>query len=236
MSNSRDEAPFLSYSRPRFEAEEMNRRGDDFFELMDSRRSIRFFSDDPVPREYIERAMLTASTAPSGAHKQPWTFVAISNPDLKRRIRIAAEDEEKKTYEDRMTEEWRQALAPIGTNWQKPFLETVPWIVVVFEKLYDLDPDGTRHKNYYVTKSVGLACGLFIGALHNMGLATLTHTPSPMGFLTKILGRPKNEKPFILFPVGYPAADCEVPNLRRKSLEEISVWDPEAVVDARRPR
>ena len=224
MSTTR--LPFIHYRRKRLESTEMSRRADDFYSLMDGRRSIRDFTDDPVPRELIETAIRTASTAPSGAHKQPWTFVAVSDPATKRRIRLAAEDEEKLTYEKRMSEEWRDALLPIGTTWQKPFLETVPWIVVVFERLYDLDPDGTKSKNYYVPQSVGLACGLFIAALHNMGLATLTHTPSPMAFLSEILGRPKNEKPFILFPVGYPAGECQVPNLRRKGLDEISVWDP----------
>lgn len=224
---SAERYPFVPYHRPRVEPPEMERRADDFFELMDSRRSIREFTDDLVPQGLIETAIRTASTAPSGAHKQPWTFVAISDPAIKREIRIAAEDEEKKTYENRMSEEWRQALMPIGTDWQKPFLEVVPWIVVVFEKLYDLAPDGSKSKNYYVPQSVGLACGLFIASLHSMGLATLTHTPSPMGFLSKILGRPKNEKPYILFPVGFPAPDCQVPDLRRKSLDEVSVWNPE---------
>ncbi|MEM1178701.1 MAG: nitroreductase family protein [Acidobacteriota bacterium] len=218
--------PFVPYRRSRVAPEEMTRRADEFFELMDSRRSIREFSADPVPRSVIETAILTASTAPSGAHKQPWSFVAVSDPEIKRQIRIAAEEEEKNTYENKMSDEWREALAPIGTNWQKPFLEVVPWIVVVFEKLYDIEPDGSMSKNYYVHQSVGLACGMFITSLHSMGLATLTHTPHPMRFLSQILGRPKNEKPFILFPVGYPAAECQVPDLRRKDLDEVSVWNP----------
>ena len=219
--------PFIPYHRDRVEPAEMERRASDFYELMETRRSIREFTADPVPRELVETAIRTASTAPSGAHKQPWTFVAISDPAIKREIRIAAEEEEKNTYENRMSEEWRQALLPIGTDWQKPFLEVVPWIVVVFEKLYDLNPDGSKSKNYYVPQSVGLACGLFIASLHSMGLATLTHTPSPMRFLSKILGRPKNEKPYILFPVGYPAPECQVPDLARKPLEEVSIWNPE---------
>lgn len=218
--------PFIPYHRPRVAPDEMDRRAGDFFEMMDSRRSIREFTDEPVPRELIETAIRTASTAPSGAHKQPWTFVAISDADIKREIRIAAEEEEKNTYANRMSEEWRQALAPIGTDWQKPFLEVVPWIVVVFEKLYDLNSDGSKSKNYYVPQSVGLACGLFIASLHQMGLATLTHTPSPMKFLSEILGRPKNEKPYILFPVGYPSPECTVPDLKRKPLEEVSIWNP----------
>ena len=219
--------PFVPYPFERRTPDEMDRRSREFFDFMDSRRSIREFSSDPVPRELIERAMRTGSTAPSGAHRQPWKFVAISDPTIKRRIRIAAEAEEKKTYESRMSDEWREALEPLGTDWRKPFLEIVPWIVVVFEELYEQLPDGRKRKNYYVPQSVGLACGLFIAALHNMGLATLTHTPSPMGFLSRILGRPKNEKPYILFPVGYPAEEVTVPDLRRKSLDEISIWNPE---------
>lgn len=218
--------PFLPLEFERLDSEESGRRAEAFFSEMDRRRSVREFSSDPVPREWIELAIRTASTAPSGAHRQPWHFVAISDPAIKRRIRIAAEEEEKRTYEDRMPDEWREALRPMGTTWQKPFLEVVPWIVVCFEELFAVEEDGSKTKNYYVPQSVGLACGLFIASLHRMGLATLTHTPSPMGFLSKILGRPKNEKPYILFPVGYPAADAEVPNLRRKPLEEISTWNP----------
>lgn len=204
----------------------MLRRGEEFHDLLDGRRSVRDFSPDPVPREMIEIAVRTASTAPSGAHRQPWRFVAVNDKAIQRQIRIAAEAEEKKSYEGRMSDEWIEALRPLGTDWRKPFLETVPWIVVVFEELYAVEPDGSKRKNYYVKESVGLACGMFIAALHNMGLATLTHTPSPMAFLRDILGRPKNEKPFILFPVGYPAADAVVPDLRRKSLDEVTLWNP----------
>jgi nitroreductase len=178
-----------------------------------------------VPRHLIESAIATASTAPSGAHRQPWQFVAISDASIKRQIRIAAEKEEYESYEGgRMSDEWLRALEPMGTNWQKPFLETVPWIVVVFEETYRVGEDASKSRNYYVKESVGIACGMFITALHNMGLATLTHTPSPMGFLSEILQRPKNERPFILFPIGYPADDAVVPNLQRKPLEEISTW------------
>ena len=192
---------------------------------MSARRSVRFFSSDPVPRELIELAIQTASTAPSGAHRQPWKFVAVGDPALKREIREAAEREEHESYVGgRMPAEWREALLPLGTSWEKPYLETVPWIVVVFEEIYGLGPDGSKRKNYYPKESVGLACGLFVAALHRMGLATLTHTPSPMAFLSRILGRPANEKPFILFPVGYPADDCTVPDLRRKDLEDVAVW------------
>ena len=217
--------PFVPYRPPRLSEDEMRERGRRFFEEMDARRSVRFFSPDPVPRELIELAIRTASTAPSGAHRQPWRFVAVSDPALQREIRIAAEAEEHESYVGgRMPPEWREALEPLGTSWEKPFLETAPWLVVVFEELYGLRPDGGKRKNYYPKESVGIACGLFIAALHRMGLATLTHTPSPMAFLSRILNRPPNEKPFILFPVGYPAPDAEVPDLWRKSLDEVAVW------------
>lgn len=200
----------------------MLRRARDHFAEMDRRRSVRAFAPDPVPRELIELAILTASTAPSGAHRQPWRFVAIGDAETKRRIREEAEREERISYEGgRMPEEWLEALAPLGTTWQKPYLEIAPWIVVAFEERHGVDP---FRKNYYVKESVGIACGLFIAAIHRMGLATLTHTPSPMGFLSKILGRPEHEKPYILFPVGYPASDCEVPDLRRKPLDEVSIF------------
>lgn len=218
--------PFVPYRPEALDPEEMKRRADSFLELMDGRRSVRDFSSKPVPRDLIETAIRTASTAPSGAHRQPWRFVAVDDPAIKREIRIAAEAEEKKSYEGRMPPEWLEALAPLGTDWRKPFLETVPWLVVVFEELYAVGSDGAKRKNYYVPQSVGLSCGLFIAALHNMGLATLTHTPSPMRFLQRILGRPKNERPFILFPVGYPAPEARVPDLRRKSLDEIALWNP----------
>jgi nitroreductase len=218
--------PFVPYAPERLDAETMERRARSFYEQMDARRSVRDFSPEPVPRELIELAIQTASTAPSGAHRQPWRFVVVGNPEIKRKIRIAAEAEEKKSYEERMPDEWLDALRPLGTDWRKPFLETVPWIVVAFEELYGFDEDGNKRKNYYVRESTGLACGLFIAALHNMGLATLTHTPSPMGFLRDILGRPKNERPYILFPVGYPAEDAQVPDLRRKGLDEVALWDP----------
>ncbi|HEX6903156.1 MAG TPA: nitroreductase family protein [Thermoanaerobaculia bacterium] len=203
----------------------MLRRARDFHAELDRRRSVRDFSPDPVPRELIELAIRAASTAPSGAHRQPWKFVVVGDPALKREIRVAAEAEEHESYVGgRMPADWLEALAPLGTGWEKPYLEIVPWIVVVFEELYGLEPDGRKRKNYYPKESVGIACGLFIAALHRMGLATLTHTPSPMAFLSRILDRPANEKPFILFPVGFPAPDAEVPDIRRKGLEEVAVW------------
>ena len=207
--------------------EETLRRARDHYRRMDRRRSVREFSAEPVPREAIELAIRTASTAPSGAHRQPWRFVAVSDPETKRRIRVAAEEEEHESYlGGRMPPEWLEALVPLGTDWHKPFLEIAPWLVVVFAELFGVEEDGSKRKNYYVKESVGIACGLFIGALHRMGLATLTHTPSPMKFLNGILGRPENEKPFILFPVGYPAPGCEVPDIERKRLDEVALWDP----------
>ena len=219
------EPPFVPYDSRRLPPEEMLRRARGFFDEMNRRRSVRFFSDEPVPRELIEIAVRTASTAPSGANRQPWRFVVVGAPELKRQIREAAEEEERTGYEGgRMPPDWIEAVRPLGTDWRKPFLETVPWIVVVFEERYGLDGAGVVRKNYYVRESVGIACGLFVAALHRMGLATLTHTPSPMGFLSRILKRPKNEAPYILFPVGYAAKDCTVPDIRRKSLDEISIW------------
>lgn len=202
----------------------MRRRAEAFRQQMQARRSVREFSSEAVPRALIEAAIGTAATAPSGAHRQPWRFVAVADPRLKSEIRIAAEAEERASYEERMSQEWLAALEPLGTDWRKPFLETAPWLVVVFAELYEQLADGTKVKNYYVKESVGIACGLLIAALHAMGLATLTHTPSPMAFLNRILGRPGNEKPYILFPVGYPAAGCRVPALGRKPLEAVSVW------------
>ena len=199
------------------------------FEEMNRRRSVREFCDRPVPRAMIEYAVRAASTAPSGAHKQPWTFAITEDPVVKRRIREAAEEEERQNYEGgRLPPHWRADLEPLGTDWRKPFLEVAPWIVVVFEQRYGLDPDGGRRHHYYVKESVGIACGMFIDALHRMGLSTLTHTPSPMAFLRELLGRPENERPFILFPVGYAADDCRVPELIRKGIDEVIVEVREA--------
>jgi nitroreductase len=218
---------FIPYRPDRLPEGEMLRRAREWYEELNRRRSVRSFSPDPVPRELIEIAIRTASTAPSGAHKQPWRFAVVGDPAIKREIRIAAEAEEHKSYVGgRMPPDWLEALAPLGTSWEKPYLEIVPWLVVVFEELYEIMPDGSRRKNYYPKESVGIACGLFVAALHHMGLATLTHTPSPMAFLSRVLNRPPNERPYILFPVGYPAPDAQVPDLRRKRLDEVSVWHP----------
>lgn len=222
MAESSTHVPLKFEERP---VEEMRDRAQSFYRLMNGRRSVREFSDRAVPRDLIATAIQTAGTAPSGANRQPWTFVAVDDQEIKREIRDAAEGEEKKNYEERMSEEWLEALDPIGTDWQKPFLETAPWIVVCFAESYGVEPDGSKQKNYYVQESVGIACGLFIATLHNMGLATLTHTPAPMSFLSDILGRPSNERPYILFPVGYPADDATVPDLSRKDLEAIVQWN-----------
>ena len=215
--------PLRFIGRP---SEEMLVRAQDFFNLMQGRRSVRTFSDRPVPRALIEQAILTAGTAPSGAHREPWHFVAVSDRELQSKIREAAEKEERESYERRMPKAWREAIDPLGTDWHKPFLETAPWIVICFAK--NVGDDGK--KNYYVQESCGIACGLFIAAIHNLGLVTLTHTPSPMRFLGEILGRPKNERAFILFPVGYPAENTKVPDLQRKNLGELSTWHEEKTV------
>lgn len=216
--------PFVSYQKQTFDIQQMEARSHSFYEWMNTRRTVREFSDKHIPENVIENILLAAGTSPSGAHKQPWTFCVIKNQEVKKAIRIAAEKEEKESYEKRMPDEWLQDLAPIGTDWQKPFLETAPYLIVVFKRSYELEADNHKHQNYYVTESCGLACGFLLAAIHHAGLVALTHTPSPMNFLTSILNRPVNEKPFLLIPVGYPAEECWVPDLTRKSLAEISVW------------
>ena len=215
--------PFIPYQAETYPAEEMRSRSQAHRAFMEKRRSLRMFSDRPVPRAVIEELIMAASTAPSGAHKQPWTFCAVSDPALKKQIREAAEQEEYTNYHGRMSDRWLQDLQAFGTDWQKPFLETVPWLIVVFRKPYDR-VDGEKKNNYYVNESVGLATGFLISAIHHAGLATLTHTPSPMNFLTEVLNRPENERPFLLLPVGYPAEDAQVPDLQRKPLEEVAVF------------
>jgi iodotyrosine deiodinase len=214
---------FIPYDPPQRSLEEMKSRAHELHAFMEGRRTVRQFSDRPVPREVIEQIILTASTAPSGAHKQPWTFCAISDPALKTEIRIAAEAEEKRNYESRMSESWKEDLKPFGTNASKPFLEIAPWLIVVFRRPYEL-VDGKKLNNYYVNESVGLATGFLLQAIYHAGLVSLTHTPSPMKFLAKILKRPENERPFLLIPVGFPAAGTTVPNLQRKPLEEVGVF------------
>jgi len=202
--------------------EEMRRRVKAFYADMDRRRTVRDFSDRPVPRDIIETALRAANTAPSGANLQPWHFAVVSGPETKRKIRLAAEAEEREFYEHRASEEWLKALQPLGTDDQKPFLETAPYLIAVFLQKFGELPDGTKVKHYYPTESTGLASGILITALHTAGLATLTHTPSPMKFLNEILGRPKNERPFLLLVVGYPADDARVPDIKRKSLQEFA--------------
>ncbi len=195
-----------------------------FFKFLDSRRSVRDFSDRPVAKELIENLIKSASTAPSGAHKQPWTFCAVSNSELKSKIRVAAEIEEKENYENRMSERWKKDLAPLATDMHKPFLETAPWLIIAFKKVYEFDETGAKHNNYYVNESIGISCGMLISAIHDAGLVTLTHTPSPMNFLSKILDRPKNERAFLLLPVGYPKDPAYVPDLKRKELEDVAIF------------
>jgi nitroreductase len=187
---------------------------------MQRRRSVRHFSSESIPLDVLRTCVTAATCAPSGAHKQPWSFVIVTDPEVKKKIRVAAEAEEHETYTRRMPEEWRKALAPLGTDEHKPFLEVCPALIVMFRRDYELLPNGDRRKNYYVQESCGIALGFLVTALHVAGLATLTHTPSPMGFLAKILDRPPNEKPYMLLPVGYPAEGCEVPDLARRPVEE----------------
>lgn len=216
------EHKFIPYQQKELTADEQLKTSEDYFQLMDERRSVREFSDKPVDIKVIENIIKTASTAPSGAHKQPWTFCVISNADLKAKIREAAEAEEKINYSGRMSERWIEDLEPFGTNWEKPFIDIAPYIIVVFKRAYEMI-DGEKRNNYYVNESVGIASGMLIAAIHNAGLCTLTHTPSPMNFLQQVLDRPDNERPFLLMPVGYPADDAQVPDIERKELNEIMV-------------
>lgn len=219
-----DGYPFITYSKELYDADEMIDRSNSFFQWMDKRRTVREFSSTPVPREVIDNILRTASTAPSGAHKQPWTFCVITDPAVKKQIREAAEKEEYESYHNRMSEEWLKDLRPLQTDWHKDFLEVAPYLIIVFKKSYDVDEAGEKHSVYYAVESCGLACGFLLTAIHNAGLVALTHTPSPMNFLAKVLNRPENEKPFLLVPVGYPANECWVPDLHRKELEEVTVW------------
>lgn len=212
---------FNRYQPVAFTSEEIMKRSSLFFDEMDTRRTVRDFSDKPVSPKVIDNLIRTASTAPSGAHKQPWTFCVVSNPEIKKQIRMEAEKEERESYTGRMSEEWLKDLEPLQTDWQKSFLEIAPYLIIVFKKVYDLQPDGIKRTNYYVSESVGLACGLLLAAIHHAGLVALTHTPSPMNFLSKILNRPENERPFLLIPVGHPAEETFVPDLKRKRLEEV---------------
>ena len=211
--------PLSGYSE--LSAELMQRRAADFYGDIRRRRTVRHFSDRTVPRDIIEHCIRAAATAPSGANMQPWHFVVVSDPTIKQRIRAGAEAEEREFYERRASQEWLDALAPLGTDAEKPFLETAPYIIVVFAQSYGLLPDGRRVKHYYASESVGIATGILITAVHQAGLASLTHTPSPMGFLNEILDRPSNERPYLVLVVGYPATDAVVPVIAKRPFEEI---------------
>jgi nitroreductase len=204
--------------------DEMRRAAQAFLDTMRRRRTVRDFSDRSVPRDVVERCLLAAGTAPNGANRQPWRFVVVGDPELKTRIRKEAEAEERVFYRERAPAEWLEALAHLGTDEHKPFLETAPWLIVIFAESYELAPDGSRRKNYYVSESVGIATGMLITALHMAGLATLTHTPSPMKFLNGLLDRPENERPFLILVAGYPADGATVPVITKKSIEDISVF------------
>ena len=214
---------FIPYHPLTFSPEEQHQRAGQFYELCNCRRTVREFSSKPVSKELLEVLISTAGTAPSGANKQPWRFVVVTDSKVKHEIRIAAEKEERENYEHRMPQEWLDDLAALVTDWHKEFLEVAPALIAVFSIEYEMEEDKTR-KNYYVKESVGLAAGFLLAAIHNAGLVSLTHTPSPMGFLSKVLDRPVNERPFLLIPVGYPPENVQVPDIHRKSSEEIAVW------------
>ncbi len=212
------------YPFEKISKEDTLKRSKGFKKEMKKRRSIRSFSSDPVEKEVIENIIMTASSAPSGANKQPWVFCAISEESIKSEIRKAAEKEEYEAYHGKMSETWLNDLKPFDTDWHKPFLEKAPWLIVVFKKPYGLAEDGSKEQHYYVNESVGIACGFLISAIQQAGLVTLTHTPSPMAFLSKILKRPENERPFLLLPVGYPEKEATVPNIQKKGEAEVIAW------------
>jgi len=215
--------PTIPYQRPRLSPEDSRHAVAAFRDSLLERRSVRDFSPDPLPEGVLALAISAAASAPSGANMQPWRFVVVTDPAVKRAIRLGAEEEEKENYSGRMPEEWLRALAPLQTDWRKEFLEIAPALIVVFKEDYGLAPDGSRIAHYYVNESVGIACGFLLAALNAAGLTTLTHTPSPMGFLRTILGRPANEKPYLLVPVGYSAKDCRVPDIRKKELDDVMI-------------
>jgi len=212
--------PLTSFKK--YMPDEMISKSQEFYKFLKKRRTVRDFSEKEVPLEVIENCILSAGTAPSGANLQPWHFSVVSDPEIKKNIRTAAEEEEKEFYANRAPKEWLDALTHLGTDEHKPFLESAPYLITIFSKSYEFLPDGNKVKHYYSQESTGIACGMLITALHNAGLASLTHTPSPMNFLNEILGRPKNERPFLLLVVGYPAKDAQVPDIQKKNLEEIT--------------
>lgn len=214
------EQKFIPYKRKEITPQEQLVKSEEYLKWLDKRRTVRDFSDEPVDIKVIENIIKAASTAPSGAHKQPWTFCVVANPEMKRKIREAAEKEEYENYHGRMSDRWLKDLETFATDWHKPFLETAPYLIIVCKRAYEMI-DGEKVNNYYVNESVGLATGMLLSAIHNAGLIALTHTPSPMNFLTKLLNRPENERPFLLIPVGYPSKDAQVPDIERKTLEEV---------------
>jgi iodotyrosine deiodinase len=216
------QAKFIPYSKALLHGDTLLKESERHYAFMNSRRTVREFSTQPIAIEVIENIIMSASTAPSGANKQPWTFCIVTNPSLKSQIRVEAEKEEYESYHGRMPQEWLDDLSNLGTDWQKPFLELAPALIIVFKHSYDLK-EGHKKTNYYVSESVGLACGFLLQAIHQCGLVALTHTPSPMNFLSKVLNRPKNEKPYLLIPVGYPAENVMVPDIKRKEKEEVIV-------------
>lgn len=213
--------PFIPYTGITYSEEVMIERSKSFYEWADTRRSVRDFSSKPVPKEVMENIIMTASAAPSGAHKQPWTFCLISNAELKSKLRALAEEEERKSYEGRMSESWIKDLEPLGTDAVKEFIDVAPWIIIVMKRPYELNEQGEKHQNYYVSESVGLASGFLLMAIHHAGLIALTHTPSPMNFIAKALNRPENERPFLLIPVGFAAENALIPDLRRKGKNDV---------------
>lgn len=215
---------FIPYKIQPYSEDSMLERSRTFFELMNERRSVRDFSDRTFDREILDNIIRTASTAPSGAHKQPWTFCVITNAELRENLREKAETEEKHSYDSRMSDQWLDDLSPLGTNHIKPFLTEAPYVVVVFKRLYEYNTDGTKHPNYYVNESVGIAVGMLLAAVHNAGLVALTHTPSPMNFLSEVLDRPANERAYVLIPIGFPADTAKVPNLERKPLDVVCAY------------
>jgi iodotyrosine deiodinase len=217
-----DLIPLPSYIE--YPEEKMKERSKDFFEDLSRRRTVRDFSKRKISRDVIEHCIKSAGTAPSGANKQPWHFAAVSDPQLKKKIRDAAEEEEREFYSGRAPKEWLDAVAPFGTDEHKPFLESAPYLIAIFAKSYDTHTDGKKAKNYYVQESVGIATGILISAIHNAGLVSLTHTPSPMNFLNQILGRPENERPYLILVVGYPAEDALVPVITKKTIKEIATF------------
>ncbi len=218
------ETNHILYDQIKFNENEMIERSSSFYDFMNKRRSVRFFSTKDVPLEIVNNILKAASTAPSGANKQPWTFCVVRNHELKAQIRELAEYEEQINYNGRMSDRWLEDLAPLGTDAVKEFLTDAPWIIVVMKKTYDLSQEGEKSNNYYVNESVGIACGMLISAIHFAGLVTLTHTPSPMNFISKALKRPENEKPYLILPIGYALESCTVPDIKRKTLDEVAIY------------